>query len=63
MGGFFVPAFQSTHPLWVRTHEELCQAKEPEVSIHAPVMGANEYDETLIEQAKVSIHAPVMGAN
>ena len=33
------------------------------VSIHAPVMGANQYTDDIKQELSVSIHAPVMGAN
>jgi len=34
-----------------------------EVSIHAPVMGANDDNQEFLVLGSVSIHAPVMGAN
>ena len=43
---------------------EFLQAIKTElVSIHAPVMGANDFDILPNLEAIVSIHAPVMGAN
>ena len=37
--------------------------KDSEVSIHAPVWGANDFDMSTDDGVSVSIHAPVWGAN
>ena len=43
-------------PIWNEVRED------EEVSIHAPVMGATNWDAFICTVVLVSIHAPVMGA-
>ena len=54
--------FQSTHPCGVRPHNVGDNLAALLVSIHAPVWGATNQDNSQDFTITVSIHAPVWGA-
>ena len=59
----FVSWFQFTHPVWGATSDLASDANLTVVSIHAPRVGCDIVEITIIIDKQVSIHAPRVGCD